>query len=355
MKDKIRQIIERYEELGDIMQEPNFASDLKRMQEISRERSNIEKRLPVFKKYLDTLKVIDDSEEILRVENDAEMLDFAKQELTAAREYLPEIEKETQILLVPKDVNDERSAILEIRAGTGGDEAGLFASDLYRMYKYYAESKNWKIEVMSINEGEKESLKEVIALVSGEEVYGSLKYESGVHRVQRVPETEAQGRVHTSAASVVVLPESDDVEIEIDEKDLRIDYFRASGAGGQHINKTDSAVRLTHFPSGLVVSCQDERSQIKNRARAMKILQSRLLDLEIQKKQTSESSARRLMVGTGDRSAKIRTYNYQQGRVTDHRINLTLYKLEQVMAGDIEEFITALKQADLEKKMSYRE
>ena len=352
MKNKIRAILDRYEELGEIMQQSDFASDLKKMQEISRERSNIEKRLPVFKNYLDTLKTIDDTEEILRSENDAEMLDFAKEELTAAREYLPKIEKEVQFLIVPKDESDERSAILEIRAGTGGDEAGLFAGDLYRMYKYYAESKKWKTEVMSISEGEKDSIKEVIVLVSGEEVYGSLKYESGVHRVQRVPETETQGRVHTSAASVVVLPESDDVEIQIDEKDLRIDYYRASGAGGQHINKTDSAVRLTHFPSGLVVCCQDERSQIKNKARAMKILQSRLLDLEIQKKQESETSARRLMVGTGDRSAKIRTYNYPQGRVTDHRINLTLYKLEQVMAGEIDELITGLKQADLEEKIA---
>jgi len=208
------------------------------------------------------------------------------------------------------------------------------------------------MELMNISEGEKDSIKEVSILISGEDVYGTLKFESGVHRVQRVPETETQGRVHTSAATVVVLPESDDVDVEIDEKDLRIDYFRASGAGGQHVNKTDSAVRLTHFPSGLVVSCQDERSQIKNRAKAMKILQSRLLDLEIQKKQESESSARRSMVSTGDRSAKIRTYNYPQGRVTDHRINLTLYKLEQVMAGDIQELIKGLAQADLQEKIS---
>jgi peptide chain release factor 1 len=337
------------------MQQPDFADDLKKMQEVSREHSNIEKQLPTFKKYLDTLKAIDDSEEILRAESDAEMIEFAKEELAAAKEFLPEIEKEVQIMLIPKDPSDVRNAILEIRAGTGGDEAGLFAGDLYRMYKYYAEGKKWKTEVMSISEGERDIVKEVIMLVSGEEVYGSLKYESGVHRVQRVPETETQGRVHTSAASVVVLPESDDVDIEIDEKDLRIDYFRASGAGGQHVNKTDSAVRLTHFPSGVVVSCQDERSQIKNKARAMKILQSRLLDLEIQKKQESETSARRSMVGTGDRSAKIRTYNFPQGRVTDHRINLTLYKLEQVMAGDIQEFITALAQADLQEKIAARE
>jgi peptide chain release factor 1 len=337
------------------MRQPDFADDLKKMQEVSREHSNIEKQLPIFEKYLNTLKTIDDSEEILRTDNDMEMLEFAKEELTAAREYLPQIENEVQILLIPKDPSDVRNAILEIRAGTGGDEAGLFAGDLYRMYKYYAENRKWKCEIMSISEGEKDSIKEVIVLVSGEEVYGSLKYESGVHRVQRVPETETQGRVHTSAASVVVLPESDDVEIEIDEKDLRIDYFRASGAGGQHINKTDSAVRLTHFPSGLVVSCQDERSQIKNRAKAMKILQSRLLDLEIRNKQEGDTSARRSMVGTGDRSAKIRTYNYPQGRVTDHRINLTLYKLEAIMAGDIQELVTALAQADLQEKIAARE
>jgi peptide chain release factor 1 len=337
------------------MEQPDFSADLKKMQEVGREHSDIGKKLPVFKKYLDTLKTIDDCEEILKTENDVEIIDLAKEELYSAKEYLPQIEKEVQILLIPKDENDCKNAILEIRAGTGGDEAGLFAGDLLRMYQYYAENRKWKTEVMSISEGEKESIKEVIILVSGEEVYGSLKYESGVHRVQRVPETETQGRIHTSAASVVVLPESGDVDVIIDEKDLRVDYFRASGAGGQHINKTDSAVRLTHFPSGLVVSCQDERSQIKNKAKAMKILQSRLLDLEIQKKQESETSARRSMVGTGDRSAKIRTYNFPQGRVTDHRINLTLYKLEQVMAGDIQELITALAQADLQEKIAARE
>lgn len=355
MKDKIQTIIDRYEDLGNRMQQPDFADDLKKMQEVSREHSGIEKQLPTFKKYLNTLSAIEDSEEILKTESDAEMLEFAKEELAAAKEYLPEIEKEVQVMLIPKDPSDSKNAILEIRAGTGGDEAGIFAGDLFRMYKYYAENRKWKCEIMSISEGEKDSIKEVIVLVSGEEVYGSLKYESGVHRVQRVPETETQGRVHTSAASVVVLPESDDVDVEIDEKDLRIDYFRASGAGGQHVNKTDSAVRLTHFPTGVVVSCQDERSQIKNKAKAMKILQSRLLDLEIQKKQASETSARRSMVGTGDRSAKIRTYNYPQGRITDHRINLTLYKLDAVMQGDIQELITALAQADLQEKIEARE
>jgi len=355
LKDKIQTIIDRYHELAKRMEQPDFADDLKKMQEVSREHSDIGKKLPVFKKYLDTLKTIDDSEEILKTESDEEILELAKEELTAAKEYLPEIEKEVQILLIPKDESDGKNAILEIRAGTGGDEAGLFAGDLLRMYQYYAENRKWKIEVMSISEGEKESIKEAIILVSGDEVYGSLKYESGVHRVQRVPETETQGRIHTSAASVVVLPESGDVDVIIDEKDLRVDYFRASGAGGQHINKTDSAVRLTHFPSGLVVNCQDERSQIKNKAKAMKILQSRLLDLEIQKRQESETTARRSMVGTGDRSAKIRTYNFPQGRVTDHRINLTLYKLEQVMAGDIQELITALAQADLQEKIAAKE
>ncbi|MDR0303536.1 MAG: peptide chain release factor 1 [Chitinispirillales bacterium] len=355
MNDKIQTIIERYYELGKRMEQPDFAGDLKKMQEVSREYSDIGKKLPSFKKYLDTLKVINDSEDILKTESDTEILELAKEELAAAKEYLPEIEKEVQILLIPKDESDGKNAILEIRAGTGGDEAGLFTGDLYRMYQYYAESRKWKTEIMSLSEGEKDSVKEVILLVSGEDVYGSLKYESGVHRVQRVPETETQGRIHTSAASVVVLPESDDVDVVIEEKDLRIDYFRASGAGGQHINKTDSAVRLTHFPSGLVVSCQDERSQIKNKAKAMKILQSRLLDLEIQKKQASETSARRSMVGTGDRSAKIRTYNFPQGRVTDHRINLTLYKLNQVMTGDIQELITALAQADLQEKIAARE
>jgi peptide chain release factor 1 len=355
MKDKIQTIIDRRNELAKRMEQPDFADDLKKMQEVSREYSDIGKQLPVFQKYLAAIKTIEDCEEILKTESEAEILELAKEELAAAKEYLPEIEKEVQILLIPKDPSDCKNAILEIRAGTGGDEAGLFAADLYRMYQYYAESRKWKTELMSVSEGEKDSIKEVILLISGEDVYGSLKYESGVHRVQRVPETETQGRIHTSAASVVVLPESDDVDIVIDEKDLRIDYFRASGAGGQHINKTDSAVRLTHFPSGLVVNCQDERSQIKNRAKAMKILQSRLLDLEIQKKQESETSARRSMVGTGDRSAKIRTYNFPQGRVSDHRINLTLYKLDQVMAGDIQEFITALAQADLQEKIAAKE
>jgi peptide chain release factor 1 len=275
--------------------------------------------------------------------SDTEMRDMAQEELSRLAEAIPTLESELKFLFIPKDPNDQRNCVLEIRAGTGGDEASLFAGDLYRMYKAYAETHRWKVTLVSASEGTAGGFKEVIAEIEGEGVYGVLKYESGVHRVQRVPDTETQGRVHTSAATVVVMPlVEEEGEIEIRDEDLRIDTFRAGGAGGQHINKTDSAVRITHLPTGMVVACQDERSQHKNRAKAMQVLQSRLLDLQISERESKESAERKSQVGTGDRSAKVRTYNFPQGRLTDHRIGLTLYRLESVMQGEIQEIIDAL-------------
>jgi peptide chain release factor 1 len=284
-------------------------------------------------------------------ESDGEMRDLAQAELEELTEKIDRLEDEIKTLLLPKDPNDIRSAILEIRAGTGGDEAGLFAGDLFRMYSRFAESRRWKVEIASMHESEGGGIKEVIAEVHGEEVFGSLKWESGVHRVQRVPATESQGRVHTSAASVAILPEAEETDLEIKPDDLRIQVYRSSGAGGQHVNTTDSAVRITHIPTNIVVTMQDERSQIKNRAKALKILTSRLLARQREEEAAKVAAARKIQVGSGDRSEKIRTYNYSQNRVTDHRINLTLYKLDRIMEGEIDEIIEALRLADRAEKM----
>ena len=350
-KTQAQKVIERSEEMESQLQRPDILSDMKRMTEISRTHKGLAETVVKSKEYLSLLADIAEWEKAAADGSDPELQQLAGDELKKLRERAPQVENDLKFLFIPKDPNDQRSAILEIRAGTGGDEASIFAGDLYRMYKYYIDSRGWKATLLSESEGTVGGFKEVFLEVLGDGVYGTLKYESGVHRVQRVPETEAQGRVHTSAASVVVMPLADEMdEIVVKDEDIRVDTFRAGGAGGQHINKTDSAVRITHLPTGLVVACQDERSQHKNRAKAMNVLKSRLLDKQISEREAAESAARKSQVGTGDRSAKIRTYNFPQGRCTDHRVNLTLYKLDAVMKGDIQELIDALgMEANAEK------
>jgi len=326
-----------------------------RFRDLSREYSQLE---PVVKAYTDYRVTTDDLESAKEMANDSdpEMRDMAKEEIATAEEKITSLEGELQKLLLPRDPRDENNVFIEIRAGTGGDEAAIFAGDLFRMYSRYAETQGWRVELISQRDGEHGGYKEIVARLIGDGVFSKLKFESGAHRVQRVPETESQGRVHTSAATVAILPEVEQVEeIQINPADLRVDTFRASGAGGQHINKTDSAIRLTHLPSGIVVECQDERSQHKNRARAMSLLQARLLNDELEKQQAEETESRRLQVGSGDRSERIRTYNYSQGRVTDHRINLTLYKLEEIMSGSVQQVVDPLlaeHQADLLAELS---
>ncbi len=357
-KQQARKVIERSEELESQLQKPDILSDKSRMAELSRLHKSLSDTVEKAKEYLALLAESEEWEKACGDPSDPELQKLAQEEVMRLRETIPPIEDELRILFIPKDPNDERNAVLEIRAGTGGDEASIFAGDLYRMYKYYIESRGWKLTAVSESEGTVGGFKEIMCEVEGRGVYGILKYESGVHRVQRVPATEAQGRVHTSAATVVVMPMADEMDaIDIRDEELRIDTYRAGGAGGQHINKTDSAVRITHLPTGLVVACQDERSQHKNRSKAMNLLKSRLLDAQIAERESKESAARKSLVGTGDRSAKIRTYNFPQGRVTDHRVNLTLYKLDAVMKGDVQELIDALmmeanaeKLRDLEKQ-----
>ncbi len=336
-------VIERSEEIESQLGRPEILSDMKKMREISRTHKGLSEAVINSQKYLQLFRDKEEWEKAAQDGSDPEMQQLAIAELAAIKENIPPAEEALKISLIPKDPNEERNVILEIRAGTGGDEASIFAGDLYRMYKYFAEARGWKVALLSASEGTMGGFKEIICEIEGHDVYGLLKYESGVHRVQRVPATETQGRVHTSAATVVVMPLVDEMDdIEIRDEDLRVDTYRAGGSGGQHINKTDSAVRLTHLPTGLVVACQDERSQIKNRAKAMNVLKSRILDLQIAEREAKESAMRKSQVGTGDRSAKIRTYNFPQGRITDHRVNLTLYKLDMVMKGDIQELIDAL-------------
>ena len=355
MIDKVIAIMNRCADLEKEMSDPNFANDLKRMENVGREFNDLRNKLPKLTEYKEAIDAIAESEAIINDNEDEELVEMAKEELQELKQSIPNLEEELKTLLIPKDPTDHKNALLEIRAGAGGVEAGLFANNLYKMYQNFCDSKGWKTEIMSSSYGEMDAVKEIVMLVKGDGVYGELKYESGVHRVQRVPKTESQGRVHTSAASIAVLPETDDVEVNIEIKDLRIDVYRSSGPGGQSVNTTDSAVRIVHLPTGIQVACQDEKSQIKNRAKAMKILQSRVFDYELSKKQAVESAQRKSLVGTGDRSAKIRTYNFPQGRVTDHRINFTLYKLEQVLDGEIQEFIDALAQAEMKDKMESAE
>ncbi len=343
MFTKLESVERRYEELTHQMSQPEVISDQARFQKIAKERADLTELIESYREYKSVKKQLSDNREILFGESDPALKEMAQSELPELEGKTSELEQKLKILLLPKDPNDEKNILLEIRAGTGGEEAALFAADLFRMYTRYAEQKRWKVEVLDQNATGLGGIKEIIALISGERVYSELKYESGVHRVQRVPETEASGRIHTSAVTVAVLPEAEDIEVAIDEKDLRVDVYRSSGPGGQGVNRTDSAVRLTHIPSGLVVACQDERSQHKNKARAMKILKSRLLDLEQQKQDSERTAARRSMVGSGDRSEKIRTYNFPQNRLTDHRIGLSLYNLTHVLDGNLNEVIEPLR------------
>ncbi|UAA40186.1 peptide chain release factor 1 [Paraneptunicella aestuarii] len=341
---KLQALVERFEELQALLSEPEIIADQNKFRALSKEYSQLEDVVKGFKDYEQCLDDIETAKEML-AEDDAEMREMAEMEVKEAKSRMEELERELQILLLPKDPNDDMSCFLEIRAGAGGDEAAIFAGDLFRMYSRYAEKMRWRMEVVSSHDGEHGGYKEVIANVVGDGAYGVLKFESGGHRVQRVPETESQGRIHTSACTVAVLPEVPESQaIEINPADLRVDTFRASGAGGQHVNKTDSAIRLTHLPTGIVVECQDERSQHKNRAKAMSVLQARLNNIEQEKRQAEEASARKLLVGSGDRSERIRTYNYPQGRVTDHRINLTLYRLDEFIEGDVDLLLEPIRQ-----------
>ncbi len=350
MIDKLQTVLARYDELAELMNLPGAMQDMKAFTKLAREHRSLTELVDESKKYIITFNQLKDDEEILNGD-DPELKELVKDEIGELRNILGLQEEKLKNLLIPNDPDDDKNTILEVRSGTGGDEAALFAGNLYRMYLRYAERQGWKMEVLSLNENEGGGIKEAVISLIGEGAYGLLKFESGVHRVQRIPETESSGRVHTSAATVAVLPEAEDVDIEINESDLKIDTYRASGAGGQHVNKTESAIRITHNPTGLVVICQDETSQHKNRDKALKVLRSRLYEVEMEKQNKERASARKSMVSTGDRSAKIRTYNFPQGRVTDHRINLTLYKLNEIMDGDLTEVIEALKLEDQKAAM----
>ena len=350
MIDKLQTVLARYDELAELMNLPDAMQDMKAFTKLAREHRSLTELVDESKKYIITFNQLKDDEEILNGD-DPELKELVKDEIGELRNILGLQEEKLKNLLIPNNPDDDKNTILEVRSGTGGDEAALFAGNLYRMYLRYAERQGWKMEVLSLNENEGGGIKEAVISLIGEGAYGLLKFESGVHRVQRIPETESSGRVHTSAATVAVLPEAEDVDIEINESDLKIDTYRASGAGGQHVNKTESAIRITHNPTGLVVICQDETSQHKNRDKALKVLRSRLYEVEMEKQNKERASARKSMVSTGDRSAKIRTYNFPQGRVTDHRINLTLYKLNEIMDGDLTEVIEALKLEDQKAAM----
>jgi len=341
MLAKLQELENRYQTLEKELSDPNLVKDQKRYQGIAKEHADLNKIVLAYRQYRKLLKRIEDDKGLFE-DPDPEIQQLARVEQKEFEEEKQKLEQQIKSLLLPKDPNDEKNVILEIRAGIGGDEAALFAADLFRMYSHYAERKNWKVEVLTAHYTGIGGFKEIIALVSGNRVYSHLKYECGTHRVQRVPDTETQGRIHTSAVTVAVLPEASEVDIDINPDDLRIDVYRSSGAGGQHVNKTSSAVRITHIPTGMVVQCQDERSQHKNKAKAMKVLSARLLDLKRSEQESQVSEERRSMVGTGDRSGRIRTYNFPQGRLTDHRIGLTLYRLESIMDGDIDEIIEAL-------------
>ena len=351
MFERIEIFDKRYSELSQRLYEPSVAADPEQYQKIMKELKSIEEIVLTYRDYKKAVKAQEESLEILDESSDNDLKELAQLELDEAKQNIEELSENLKILLLPKDPNDERNVIVEIRGGAGGEESALFSAVLFRMYSMYAEKRGYKIEIVNANETELGGYKEISFMIEGEGAYSRFKYESGVHRVQRVPETESQGRVHTSTTTVAVLPEAEDVELEIDPKDLKIDTFRSSGAGGQHINKTSSAIRITHLPTGTVVECQDERSQYKNKDKALKVLKSRLLK-EKQDKQASEIAAnRKSQVGTGDRSERIRTYNYPQGRLTDHRIGLTLYKLEDILNGNLDEVIDALVTADRAEKL----
>ena len=352
MFDKLEDLLHHYEELMNTLSEPDVANDPNRFRKLMKEQSDLQPIVDAYKEYKACKQTIEDSLAILDEESDEEMRELAKEELNEAKSRLGELEQKLKILLLPKDPNDDKNVIVEIRAGAGGEEAALFAAEIYRMYVHYAERRGWKVETLEADETGIGGMKSVNFMVTGAGAYSVLKYESGVHRVQRVPETESQGRIQTSTCSVAVMPEAEDVEVHIDDKDIRIDVMRASGNGGQCVNTTDSAVRLTHYPTGIVIYSQTEKSQIQNKEKAFALLRTKLYDLELQKKQDAESEERRSQIGTGDRSEKIRTYNFPQGRVTDHRIKLTLHRLDTILNGDLDEIIDSLIAADQTAKLA---
>ena len=352
MFERLSEFVNRHEELSLLINDPDIIADQGKWRGLMKEYSDITPIAEKYTEYKNTKKNIEEAIEMLEEKPDEELKSLLKDELSENRERLAEIEEELKLLLIPKDPNDDKNVIMEIRGGAGGDEAALFAGSLFRMYNKYAERNGWKVELMSASESDLGGFKEVCFMITGRGAYSRLKYESGVHRVQRVPETESGGRIHTSTVTVAVLPEADEVDVQIDMNDVRIDVFRASGNGGQCVNTTDSAVRLTHYPSGIVISCQDEKSQLKNKDKALKVLRARLYEMELQKKHDAEDDLRRSQIGTGDRSEKIRTYNFPQSRITDHRIKLTLYRLDSVLNGDLDELINALITADQAAKLS---
>ena len=355
MFDRLDDLLIRYEEVMGELQEPGAADDQQRFRRLMKEQSDLAPIVEAYSEYRKCKQNIDDSLAMLEEESDEEMRELAKEELNESRKRVEELEQELKILLLPKDPNDDKNVIVEIRAGAGGDEAALFAAEIYRMYVHYADSRHWKTELISLNENGIGGFKECVFMITGQGAYSRLKYESGVHRVQRVPETESGGRIHTSTVTVAIMPEAEDVDVVIDEKDIRIDVMRASGNGGQCVNTTDSAVRLTHFPTGIVIYSQTEKSQLQNKEKAFRLLRSKLYDLELEKQQASEAEARRSQIGTGDRSEKIRTYNFPQGRVTDNRINLPPHRLDSVPNGDLDEIIDSLIAADQTAKLAKME
>lgn len=352
MFDKLEDLLVRLEEILSELNEPGVANDPARFQKLMKEQSELQPIVDAYKEYKACQQTVEESLMMLDEESDEEMREMLKEELADAKSRIEELETELKILLLPKDPNDSKNVIVEIRAGAGGDEAALFAAEIYRMYVKYAESRRWKTELMSLNENGIGGFKEVTFMINGAGAYSRLKYESGVHRVQRVPETESGGRIHTSTITVAIMPEAEEIDFQLDLNDCKFDVFRASGNGGQCVNTTDSAVRLTHIPTGIVISCQDEKSQLKNKDKALKVLRSRLYEMELAKQHDAEAEARRSQIGTGDRSEKIRTYNFPQGRVTDHRIKLTLHRLDSILGGDLDEIIDSLIAADQAAKLS---
>ncbi len=351
MLDKLNIVKQRFDEVSDLIIQPDIISDQKKYIPLSKEYKDLKDLMTKREEYITLTENLEEAEEIIKDGSDTEMVEMAKMQLEEAKQRIPELEEEIRFMLIPKDPEDAKNAVVEVRAGTGGDEASIFAGDIFRMLTKYCESKGWSVSTVDYSEGTNGGFKEIQFEVNGEDVYGTLKYEAGVHRVQRVPQTETQGRVHTSAATVMVFPEAEEFDVEIDPKEVRIDYFCSSGPGGQSVNTTYSAVRLTHEPTGIVAQCQDQKSQHKNKEKAFKVLRSRIYEMELAKKQAEDAEKRGNMVTSGDRSAKIRTYNYPQGRVTDHRINLTLYDLDNIINGDIQKIIDELKLVDNTEKL----